>query len=204
MENILFKVAFPAEFHGQTAVEAALRLYPQVAGRWDEIARITIETQESATRIIDKRGPLFNPADRDHCIQYMVAVALLQGELTADDYEDQAAADPRIDHLREKVEVIENPRYSRDYLDPDKRSIANSVQIEFRDGGRSERVEIEYPLGHRRRRDEARPLLFAKFRTNAASRLPQETVQRLIERFEDPARLDATAVTEFVGALEVR
>ncbi len=211
MENILFKVAFPAEFHGQTAVEAALRLHPQVAARLDEIARITIETQESAMRIINKPTtaahrcpPLTSPADRDHCIQYMVAVALLRGKLTADDYEDHAAADPQIDRLREITEVVEQPRFSRDYLDLQRRSIGNSVQIEFRDGSRSERVEIEYPLGHRRRRDEARPLLFEKFRANAATRLPPETVDRLVDWFKDPGRLDATTVTDFVGTLVVK
>ncbi|MGO8750762.1 MAG: bifunctional 2-methylcitrate dehydratase/aconitate hydratase [Thermoguttaceae bacterium] len=204
MENILFKVAFPAEFHGQTAVEAALRLHPQVRGRWDQIARITIETQESALRIISKQGPLANPADRDHCLQYMVAIALLHGTLTANDYEDRAAADPRIDRLREKMEVVEEPRFSRDYLDPEKRSIGNAVQLDFNDGSRSERIEIEYPVGHRRRRDEARPMLFQKFRCNAADRLRLETVSRLVEWFEDPPRLDATAVGDFVGALEVR
>ena len=204
MENILFKVAFPAEFHGQTAVEAALRLHPQVRERWDQIARITIETQESALRIISKQGPLINPADRDHCLQYMVAIALLDGTLSADHYEDRCAGDPRIDRLREKMQVVEEPRYSRDYLDPDKRSIANAVQIDFHDGSRSERIEIEYPLGHRRRRDEARPLLFQKFRTNAATRLRPETVDRLVKLFEDPPCLDVTAVTDFVGATCVR
>jgi 2-methylcitrate dehydratase len=203
MENVLFKVAFPAEFHGQTAVEAALRLHPQVRQRLDDIARIRIETQESAMRIINKRGPLYNPADRDHCIQYMTAVALLNGRLTSEDYEDKAAADPRIDQLREKMEVVEEPRYSRDYLDPDKRSIGNSVQVEFRDGTRSERVEVEYPLGHRRRRDEARPLLFEKFRANAAASLSPAAVERLVDLFEDPSRLDATTVTDFVGTLVV-
>jgi 2-methylcitrate dehydratase len=204
MENILFKVAFPAEFHGQTAVEAALRLHPQARGRWDQITRITIQTQESALRIISKRGPLANPADRDHCLEYMVAIALLHGTLTADDYEDQAAADPRIDRLREKMEVVEEPRFSRDYLDPDKRSIANALQLDFNDGSRSERIEIEYPLGHRRRRDEARPMLFRKFRSNAATRLCPETVNRLVDWFEDPPRLDATTIPDFVGAWEVR
>jgi 2-methylcitrate dehydratase len=204
MENILFKVAFPAEFHGQTAVEAALRLHAQVRGRWEQIARITIETQESALRIISKQGPLANPADRDHCLQYMVAIALLHGALTAEHYEDCSAADPRIDRLRERMEVVEEPRYSRDYLDPDKRSIANAVQVEFHDGSRSERVEVEYPLGHRRRRDEARPLLFQKFRSNAATRLGPEAVDRLVELFADPRRLDAMAVTDFVGAFGVR
>ena len=204
MENILFKVAFPAEFHGQTAVEAALRLHPQVRPRWDQIARIRIETQESALRIISKQGPLANPADRDHCLQYMVAIALLHGTLTAEHYEDRVASDPRIDCLREKMEVVEEPRYSRDYLDPDKRSIANAVQVEFSDGSRSERIEVEYPLGHRRRRDEARPLLFQKFRSNAATRLSREAADRLVELFEDPPGLDATAVTDFVGAFGVR
>jgi 2-methylcitrate dehydratase len=199
MENILFKVSFPAEFHGQTAVEAALRLHPQVRGRLDQIAKITIETQESAVRIINKQGPLVNPADRDHCIQYLVAVALLHGKLTAEDYEDSVAADPRIDLLRAKMEVVEEPRYSRDYLDPDKRSIANAVQVEFQDGSRSERVEVEYPLGHRRRRDEARPLLVEKFRANALSMLAAKTVDRLVEQFADPQRLDVTSVTDFVG-----
>jgi 2-methylcitrate dehydratase len=200
MENVLFKVAFPAEFHGQTAVEAALRLHPQVRDRWGEIARITIQTQESALRIISKEGPLVNPADRDHCIQYMVAVALLHGTLTADMYEDQAASDPRIDRLREKTEVIEEPRFSLDYLDPAKRSIGNAVQIEFQDGSRSERVEVEYPLGHRRRRGEARPLLFDKFRSNADTRLESESVDRLVELFEDAPRLDTIAVPAFVAA----
>jgi 2-methylcitrate dehydratase len=203
MENVLFKVAFPAEFHGQTAVEAALRLHPQVRERLDDIAQIKIETHESAMRIINKRGPLHNPADRDHCIQYMVAVALLHGRLIAEDYEDEAASDPRIDQLREKMEVVEVPRYSQDYLDPEKRSIANALQIEFSDGGRTERIEIEYPLGHRRRRGEARPLLFEKFRANATTRLSPSSVKRLVELFEDPAQLDATALTEFVAAFGV-
>jgi 2-methylcitrate dehydratase len=200
MENILFKVAFPAEFHGQTAVEAALTLHPQVRGRWDEIARIAIETQEPALRIIDKKGPLVNPADRDHCLQYMVAIALLHGTLTAEHYGALAAADPRVDRLRDRMEVREEPRYTRDYLDPDKRSIANAVQLEFQDGSRSQRIEIEYPLGHRRRRDDARPLLFQKFRGNAATRLSSGQVERLIEWFEDPRLLDAMAVTDFVAA----
>lgn len=163
MENILFKVSFPAEFHAQTAVECALRLHPQVAGRLDDIARIRIQTQESAVRIISKTGPLHNPADRDHCLQYMTAVGLVFGELTAAHYEDSVAADPRIDALRDKMEIAEEPRYSRDYLDPDKRSIANAVQVFFNDGGETEKIEIEYPLGHRRRREESIPVLRAKF-----------------------------------------
>src|SRR5437667_2447846 len=150
MENILFKVSFPAEFHGQTAVEAAIRLHPHVRDRIDRIARVRIDTQESAMRIINKTGPLKNPADRDHCLQYMVAVSLIHGTLVAEHYEHEAAADPRIDSLRNRMEVVEEPRYSRDYLDPVKRSIANSVQVFFDDGSFTDRVEIEYPLGHRR------------------------------------------------------
>lgn len=198
MENILFKVSFPAEFHGQTAVEAALRLYPQVRDRWDRIRRIRIETQESAVRIIAKSGPLRNPADRDHCLQYMVAVALRHGTLTAEHYEAAAAADPLIDRLRERTEVIEVPSYSRDYLDPDKRSIANSVQVFFDDGSQTERVEIEYPLGHRRRREESRPALRCKFEQNAATRLPDAAVSQLAALFDDPVTLDSLSVTDFV------
>lgn len=162
VENVLFKVSFPAEFHAQTAVEAAIRLHPQVVGRLEAIERVEIETHESAIRIISKTGALHNPADRDHCLQYMVAVGLLFGELTADHYEDAAAADARIDALRAKMEVREEPRYSADYLDADKRSIANALRVVFADGTATERCEVEYPLGHRRRRDEARPRLQAK------------------------------------------
>jgi 2-methylcitrate dehydratase len=204
MENVLFKVSFPAEFHGQTAVEAALSLYPRVAGRWDEIERIQIATQESALRIIVKSGPLRSPAARDHCLQYMVAVALLHGRLTAEHYEDHAAADPRLEQLRAKIEVVEEPRYSRDYLDPHKRSIANAVQIWFRDGSQTERVEVEYPLGHRRRRAEARPAMFAKFIRNASTRLPANAVNRLAELFADSEALLATTVPEFMDLCVAR
>jgi 2-methylcitrate dehydratase len=200
MENVLFKVSFPAEFHAQTAVEAAIRLYPHVRDRWDQIARISIETQEPAVRIIHKTGPLRNPADRDHCLQYMVAVALLHGTLTAEHYEAEAAADPRIDRLRDRMEVVEQPRYSRDYLDPEKRSIANAVQVVFQDGSRTDRIEVEYPVGHRRRRSEAVPLLFEKFHRSAVTRWPEEQVGRLFGLFQDAERLDATSVPEFVGA----
>ncbi len=198
MENILFKVSFPAEFHGQTAVEAALRLHPQVRGRWDQIERIRIETQESAVRIIAKNGPLKNPADRDHCLQYMVAVALRYGALTAEHYEAEAAADPLIDRLRERTEVVEEPRYSREYLDPDKRSIANSVQMVFADGTSTERVEVEYPLGHRRRRDESRPALLDKFVSNTTTRLPDESVKKLAALFRDAEYFDSLTVPDFV------
>ena len=198
MENILFKVSFPAEFHGQTAVEAALRLHPQVRDRWDRIERIRIETQESAVRIIAKSGPLKNPADRDHCLQYMVAVALRHGSLTAEHYEAEAAADPLIDHLRERTEVVEEPRYSREYLDAGKRSIANAVQVFFSDGTKTERVEVEYPLGHRRRRAESRPALLDKFVSNAETRLPAGAVTKLAALFDDASGLDALTVPEFV------
>ena len=171
IENILFKISFPAEFHAQTAVEAALALHPQVKDRLEEVEAVRIETQESAVRIIDKVGPLHNPADRDHCLQYMVAVALLKGDLTAADYEDAAAADPRIDGLRGCMVVTENPRFTTDYLDPAKRSIGNSVQVVFRGGQSTEKVTVEYPIGHRRRRAEGVPLLLAKFEENLRARL---------------------------------
>jgi 2-methylcitrate dehydratase len=163
MENILFKISFPAEFHAQTAVECALRLHPKVKDRLDAIESIEISTHESAIRIIDKTGPLHNPADRDHCLQYMTAIGMIFGELTADHYEDKIARDPRIDALRAKMAVSENRTYSADYLDPDKRSIANAVQVFFKDGTSTERVAVEYPLGHRRRRGEGVPLLMKKF-----------------------------------------
>jgi len=198
MENVLFKIAYPAEFHAQTAVEAAVRLYPRVEPRLDSVARIVIETQEPALRIIDKTGPLANPADRDHCLQYMVAVALIKGTLDAGDYEDEAAADPRIDRLRAMMEVVENERYTREYLDPDKRSIGNAVQVFFSDGSASDRVEVEYPIGHRRRRAEGIPLLEAKFARALASRLPQAACERIEGLFDDRARLERTAVDELM------
>ncbi len=171
MEHVLFKISFPAEFHAQTAVEAAITLYPQVAQRLDAIDRVEITTHESAIRIIDKRGPLHNPADRDHCLQYMTAIGLLNGRLTAADYEDAIAADPRIDALREKMIVQEEPAYSRDYLDPDKRSIANAVQVFFTDGTSTGKEEVAYPIGHRRRRAEGIPELIRKFREGATPHL---------------------------------
>lgn len=198
MEHVLFKVSFPAEFHAQTAAEAAMVLHPLAAGQLDQIERIVIETQESAVRIIDKTGPLRNPADRDHCLQYITAVGLLHGELNSDHYEAAAAADPRIDQLRAKMLVVENKAYSRDYLDPDKRSIANAVQVFFRDGTSSTRVAVEYPLGHRRRRSEAIPMLHAKFRENAANALPREEIERLLSLFQDPDRLDALPLDELM------
>jgi 2-methylcitrate dehydratase len=196
MENILFKVSFPAEFHGQTAVEAALRLHPLVKDRWDQIERIQLDTQEPAARIIAKSGPLNNPADRDHCLQYMVAVALIHGSLVAEHYEAEAAAHPLIERLRDRMTVTEVPSYSRDYLDPDKRSIANAIQVTFADGTQTPRIEVEYPLGHRRRRDEARPILVEKFRQNAGGRLPG--ADRLAMLFQNPGELDALPVPSLV------
>jgi 2-methylcitrate dehydratase len=198
MENVLFKIAFPAEFHAQTAVEAAVELHPQVKDRLGEIKKIEILTHESAIRIIDKKGPLNNPADRDHCIQYMTAVGLIKGNLTAADYEDDAARDPRIGALRAKMVCIENKRYSRDYLDPRKRSIANQLQIFFKDGTKTRKLAVEYPLGHRRRRHEGIPLLEAKFRRNLARRFPKEQCDAIVELCRDPKRLEATPVNEFV------
>jgi 2-methylcitrate dehydratase len=184
MENVLFKVSFPAEFHAQTAAEAAVALHPQVIGRLDAIERIEIATQESAVRIIAKTGPLTNPAARDHCLQYITAVALLHGTVTSEMYEDAAAADPRIDRLRDLMRVVEEPRYSRDYLDSDKRSITNAVQVFFKDGSSTPRIEMEYPLGHRRRRAESLPLLKEKFRANAATRYSPERVEKQEILFE--------------------
>lgn len=198
MEHVLFKVKFPAEFHAQTAVEAAVALHPLVAHRLAEIQRVTIETQEPAMRIIDKTGPLANPADRDHCLQYMTAIGLIFGELTAEHYEDATAADPRIDQLRGKMQVSEVPRYSRDYLDPEKRSIANAVQVFFQDGSSTLRVEVEYPIGHRRRRREAVPLLREKFARNVAGQFSGEQTQSLLDLVEDVTRLDGMPVGRFV------
>ncbi len=198
MENVLFKISFPAEFHAQTAVEAALLLHPEVKDRLSDVKKIEILTHESAIRIIDKKGPLHNPADRDHCIQYMVAVGLIKGNLTAADYEDDVARDPRIDALRAKMLCVESKQYSRDYLNPKKRSIANQLQIFFRDGTKTRKVAVEYPLGHRRRRHEGIPLLEAKFRTNLERRFPKERRDAIIEMCGDPKRLEATPVSEFV------
>lgn len=201
MEHVLFKVSFPAEFHAQTAVECAIQLHPRVKDRLQQVDRIVIETQEPAVRIIDKTGPLNNPADRDHCIQYMVAVSLIHGTLTAEHYEDEAALDPRIDALRQKMQVIELPRYSADYLDPDKRSIANAVQVFFEDGTSTERIEVEYPIGHRRRREASIPLLWDKFKSALATRFDAKRTTRIVNAFEDPATLDAMAADEFMSLL---
>ncbi len=201
MENVLFKISYPAEFHAQTAVECAMTLHGEVESRLGDIDRILIETQEPGVRIIDKTGPLANPADRDHCIQYMVAVPLLFGRLTADDYEDAVAGDPRIDRLRERMQVSENPQFTQDYYDPDKRSIGNAVQIFFRDGTCSRRVQVEYPIGHRRRRSEGLPLLQRKFQSAVARRFPPRQSERIQALFANPERLDALPVNELMAAL---
>jgi 2-methylcitrate dehydratase len=203
MENILFKVSFPAEFHAQTAVEAALRLHPQVAPRLDSIERIVIETQESGKRIIDKSGPLDNPADRDHCLQYMVAVPLIFGRLTASDYEDQIALDPRIDAVRKKMEVTENQQFTTDYLDPAKRSIGNSVQVFFVDGTRTERLAVDYPIGHRRRRGSGIPALLEKFEHNLRSRIAPRMAYAIMELCADRKRLESTPVHRFMDLFVV-
>lgn len=198
IENILFKISFPAEFHAQTAVECAVELHPRVAGRLDSIARVLIRTHESALRIIDKKGALHNPADRDHCLQYMVAVALISGKLTGEDYEDSAAADPRIDALRAKIEVREEPRFSADYLDPAKRSIANAVQVVFTDGSRTAELISEYPLGHCRRRAEGIPVLLEKFRRHLARRFSPQQQERIEQSSRDVEQLSALAVHDYL------
>jgi len=200
MENILFKISFPAEFHGQTAAECAVQLHPAVKDRIGDIKKVVITTHESALRIIDKKGALDNPADRDHCIQYIAAIGLLKGNVTAADYEDDVAADPRVDALRAKMTCVENRQWSRDYLDPKKRSIANAVQVFFRDGAKTEKVAVEYPLGHRRRRAEGVPLLEAKFRTNLARRFAAKQQASILALCRDPKRFESTPVNEFVDA----
>jgi 2-methylcitrate dehydratase len=201
MENVLFKISFPAEFHAQTAVECAFQLHDQVKDRLDEIDEIIITTHEAAIRIIDKRGPLYNPADRDHCLQYMVAVGLIFGELTSDHYEDHMAADPRIDALREKMTVIEDQTFSKDYLDPNKRSIANALQIRFKDGTQTEKVVCEFPIGHPRRRQEGIPKLIQKFEENLKTRYPKKQVDQIMDLVLDQQKLEATPVPEFMNML---
>jgi len=201
MENVLFKISYPAEFHAQTAVEAAMRLHPEVRERIGEIARIVIETQEPAVRIIDKTGPLANPADRDHCIQYMVAVPLIFGRLTAADYEDEVARDPRIDRLREKMEVRENPSFTREYYAPDMRYIGNALQVFFRDGSYSERVAVDVPIGHRMRRAEGMPVLVRKFQAAVDEHFGAKQAERIKALFAESARLDTLPVNELVAAL---
>jgi 2-methylcitrate dehydratase len=198
MENVLFKVAYPAEFHAQTAAECAVKLHLQIINRLDDIDHITITTHESAIRIIDKVGPLHNPADRDHCLQYITAIGLLKGNIIADYYENETASDSRIDDLRKKMIVIENKQYTEDYLDPNKRSIANAVQVYFKDGTKTENIECEYPLGHRFRRDEAIPKIKEKFSSNIKTHFPRKQQKRIEEACYDQETLEKMNVNEFV------
>ena len=206
MENVLFKISFPAEFHSQTAVECAMQLHEQLRelGRKPEdIKKITIRTHEACIRIIDKKGPLDNPADRDHCIQYMVAVPILFGRLTAQDYEDGVAADPRIDKLRDRIVCVEDKAYTRDYHDPAKRSIANALTVEFTDGKKLAEIVCEYPIGHKRRRKEGMPVLVDKFKTNLARRFPAKQQAAILDLCMNAKRLSATPVHEFVDLMMI-
>jgi 2-methylcitrate dehydratase len=200
MEQILFKISFPAEFHAQTAVECAVQLHPKVRDRLADITRVELTTHESAIRIIDKSGPLNNPADRDHCLQYMTAIGLIHGNLTAAHYEDNVAADPRIDALRAKMVVTEDKQYSKDYLDADKRSIANAVQVFFADGTKTDRIEVHFPIGHRRRRKEGIPVLQQKAAAAFAVHYGKSNSEKLTSLFADRANLEAMPVQEFVNA----
>lgn len=201
MENILFKISYPAEFHAQTAVEAAMRLHPQVKDRLDAIERIVIETQEPGVRIIDKTGPLANPADRDHCIQYMVAIPLIFGRLTAQDYEDAVAHDPRVDQLRSRMQVMENTTFTQEYYAADERYIGNAVQVFFKDGSTTQRIAVDFPIGHRKRRAEGIPLLKQKFDASVAAHFSPKQTESIKALFADRARLEALPVREFVAGL---
>jgi 2-methylcitrate dehydratase len=203
MEQVLFKISFPAEFHAQTAVECAMTLHPQIKDRLDDIKKITIRTHESAIRIIDKKGKLANFADRDHCIQYMVAVPMIFGRLEAHDYEDDVAADPRIDALREKMVCKEDKQFTKDYLDADKRSIANGITVEFKDGSKLKEVVVEYPIGHRRRRKEGIPVLVEKFRRNLALKIAPRNARQILALCDDQKKLEATPVQDFVSLFVV-
>ena len=203
MENVLFKISFPAEFHAQTAVEAAVRIHPEIIDRLDKIDKIEITTHESAIRIISKVGELNNPADRDHCLQYMVAIGLLKGDLVAEDYEDDVAQDPRIDELRSKMVVTENKKYSEDYLDPEKRSIANKLRVLFNDGSSTEEIEVEYPIGHRRRRNEGIPVLENKFLSNLKTVFDEEKSEQIYKEFLDFDKLTSMSVIDFQKLLSL-
>ena len=203
MENILFKISFPAEFHAQTAVEAAVALHSEVVQRLDEIEKIVLTTHESAIRIISKTGPLNNPADRDHCLQYMAAIGLLKGDLKADDYENSVAIDPRIDRLRDLMVVEEDERFSREYLQPDKRSIANGIQVFFKDGSSTEKKIVEYPIGHRRRREEGIPMLETKFLQNLEVRFPKKKAEEIYELCLDQSKLEDMPVSVFMDLLVI-
>jgi len=199
MENVLLKISYPAEFHAQTAVECAMQLHAQVADKLDRIERVVIETQEAGCRIIDKTGPLANYADRDHCLQYMVAVPLIFGRLVASDYNDEVAGDPRIDALRKKMTVTENPQFTRNYFDPTKRYIGNSVQVFFTDGSHTDKVLVDYPIGHRQRRAEGIPVLLQKFEAAIRGQLPAHQVAAILEATHDPAQLDAMPIQKFLS-----
>ncbi len=201
MENVLFKISYPAEFHAQTAVECAMKLHPSVQDRIDQIERVAIETQEPGVRIIDKTGRLANPADRDHCMQYMVAIPLIFGRLTAHDYEDEVASDPRVDALRARMTVKENPAFTRDYYAPEKRYIGNAVQVFFKDGSSTERVQIDFPLGHRKRRAEGMPELVNKFESSVAAHFAPKQAELIRQTFADTRKLDALPVSEFMAGL---
>ena len=203
MENVLFKISFPAEFHAQTAVEAAVTLHPEIVNRLDEITNIEVTTHESAIRIISKSGKLNNPADRDHCLQYMIAIGLIHGDLIAEHYEDDVAADPRVDALREKMTIQEDVRYTEEYLEADKRSIANKIQIHFSDGTSTDAIEVEYPIGHKRRREEGIPVLEKKFEANLLRIFDEPHVQSILEKCLDQKSLEALSVLEFQDMLSV-
>ena len=198
MENVLFKISFPAEFHAQTAVEAAVKLHEEVKNRFDDIDKIKIITHESAIRIISKEGELNNPADRDHCLQYMTAIGLLKGNLVAEDYEDSVANDPMVDNLREKMEIEEDISFSKDYLDPSKRSIANSLQVFFKDGTSTDLEEVHYPIGHKNRRSEGIPILINKFEKNLKTQFSDDRVKEIMSLFEDNEKLFNLSVSKFV------
>jgi 2-methylcitrate dehydratase len=201
MENVLFKISYPAEFHAQTAVEAAMTLHPHVKERLNDIESIVIETQEPGVRIIDKTGPLANPADRDHCIQYMVAIPLIFGRLTAEDYEDAVAADPRVDALRNKMQVRENTTFTEEYYAADKRYIGNAVQVFFKDGSSTARVAVDYPIGHRKRRAEGMPVLVKKFEASVAAHFSPKQTESIKALFADRKKLEQMPVQEFVAGL---
>lgn len=204
MENVLFKLSYPAEFHAQTAVECAVALYPVIKDRLDDIKQINIVTHESAIRIISKQGALHNPADRDHCLQYMVAIGLLKGNLQAEDYEDDVACDPRINALRSKMHVTESQAFSKDYHDPAKRSIANSIQITFNDGSQTDSVSIEYPIGHRRRRAEGVPVLLQKFKRNLLTHFDEKKTTQVIEALSETSQLAKQTVPDFMDMWQVK
>ncbi|MCD6046087.1 MAG: prpD [Gammaproteobacteria bacterium] len=198
MENILFKIAFPAEFHSQTAIECAFKLHNLVADNLGQIEKIVLTTQEPAIRIISKTGPLYNAADRDHCLQYMVAIGLLFGRLTADDFEDERAADPRIDTLRARMEVVEDPQFTLDYYDENKRAIGNAIQVYFKDGTHTDKIVVEYPLGHRRRRAEGIPLLLQKFKNNLLSAFPPLKTEEIYALSMDKKKIETMPVNHFM------